>query len=39
VWEDVAWIHLAQERDQWCGVVNTVMKFRVPLNVRNLLSG
>jgi len=23
-WEDVAWIHLAQERDQWRGHVNTI---------------
>jgi hypothetical protein len=29
-WEDVDWIHLAQERDQWCVVFNTVMNPRVP---------
>jgi hypothetical protein len=28
-WEGVDWIHLAQERDQWRALVNTVMKFRV----------
>jgi hypothetical protein len=28
-WEDVDWIHLAQDRDQWRDLVNTVMKFRV----------
>jgi len=29
-WKIVDWIHLAQDRDQWRFVVNTVMKFRVP---------
>jgi hypothetical protein len=29
-WEGVDWIHLAQDRDQWRTVVNTVMKLRVP---------
>jgi hypothetical protein len=29
-WEGVDWMHLAQDRDQWWGVVNTVMKLRVP---------
>jgi hypothetical protein len=24
-WEGVDWIHLAQDRDQWQGLVNTVM--------------
>jgi hypothetical protein len=24
-WEDVDWIHLAQDRDQWQVLVNTVM--------------
>jgi hypothetical protein len=28
--EGVDWIHLAQDRDQWQAVVNTVMKLRVP---------
>jgi hypothetical protein len=27
--EDVDWIHLAQGRDQWRAVVNTVMKLRI----------
>jgi hypothetical protein len=30
MWEDVGWIHLAQDRDQWLAVVNTVMNLWVP---------
>jgi hypothetical protein len=30
-WEGVDWMHLAQNRDQWWAVVDTVMKLRVPL--------
>jgi hypothetical protein len=33
VWNDVGngqWIYLAQDRDQWRPVVNTVMNLRVP---------
>jgi hypothetical protein len=29
-WEGVDWIHLAQDRDQWRALVNTVMNLRVP---------
>jgi hypothetical protein len=29
-WEGVDWIHLAQDRDQWCALVNMVMNLRVP---------
>jgi hypothetical protein len=29
-WESVDWIHLAQDRDQWQAVVNTVTNLRVP---------
>jgi hypothetical protein len=28
--EGVHWIHLAQDRDRWRALVNTVMDFRVP---------
>jgi hypothetical protein len=27
-WEDVEWMHMAEDRDQWRGLVNTVMKLR-----------
>jgi hypothetical protein len=29
-WAGMDWIDLAQCRDQWRGLVNTVMNFRVP---------
>jgi hypothetical protein len=29
-WEGVDWIHLAQNRDQWWALVNTVMNLWVP---------
>jgi hypothetical protein len=29
-WDGVDWIHLAQDRDQWMALVNTVMNLRVP---------
>jgi len=29
-WEGVDWMHLAQDRDQWRTVVNTVINFWVP---------
>jgi hypothetical protein len=29
-WLGVDWIHLAQDRDQWHAVVDTVMNLRVP---------
>jgi hypothetical protein len=29
-WEIEGWIHLAQDRDYWSGLVKTVMNFRGP---------
>jgi hypothetical protein len=29
-WGDVDWIGLAQDRDRWRALVNSVLKFRVP---------
>jgi hypothetical protein len=35
---DVNWIHLAQDRDQWWVLVNTVMNLWVPQNAGNFLT-
>jgi hypothetical protein len=29
-WDGMDWIHVAQDRDQWRALVNTIMKLRVP---------
>jgi hypothetical protein len=29
-WGDTGWIHLAEDRNQWRALVNTVMNLRVP---------
>jgi hypothetical protein len=37
-WGDMDWIDLAQNRDQWRALVNTVMNIRFPYNVGKFLS-
>jgi hypothetical protein len=37
-WEDVDWIHLVEDRDQWRALVNTIMNHRVPRKAGNFLT-
>jgi hypothetical protein len=37
-WEDVDWINLAQDRDQWLAVMNMVMNLRVRKKAGNFLA-
>jgi hypothetical protein len=36
-WGGMDWIDLAQNRDQWRALVNTVMNFQIQLNVGKFL--
>jgi len=37
-WEDVEWIHLAQDRYQWYAFVNMVMSLQIPQKAGNFLT-
>jgi hypothetical protein len=37
-WEGADWIYLAQDRGQWQGLVNTVIKLLVPQEEENSLN-
>jgi hypothetical protein len=38
-WDGVDWIALAQDRDKWRVLVNSILNLRVPWNAGKLLSG
>jgi hypothetical protein len=38
-WDGMVWIDLAQNRDQWRALMNTVMNLPVPQNAGKFLSG
>jgi hypothetical protein len=37
-WGRMDWLDMAQDKDQWRALVNTVMNLRVPLNTGKLLN-
>jgi hypothetical protein len=38
-WSDVDWIGLAEDKNRWRALVNSVLNLRVPRNARKLSSG
>jgi hypothetical protein len=38
-WDGVDWMNMAQDRDQWRALVNTVLNLRVIRNAGKFLSG
>jgi hypothetical protein len=38
-WDGVDWIGMAQDRDKWRALVNTVLSLRVPSNAGGFLRG
>jgi hypothetical protein len=38
-WGDVGWIGLAQDRNRWRALVNSILNLRVPWNAGKLSSG
>jgi hypothetical protein len=38
-WSDVDWIGLAEDRNRWRALVNSVLNLRVPRNAGKLSSG
>jgi hypothetical protein len=38
-WDGVDWIDMAQNRDKWRALVNTILNLRVPYNAGKFLSG
>jgi hypothetical protein len=38
-WDGVYWIDMAQDRDQWRALVNTVLNLLVPYNAGEFLRG
>jgi len=38
LWEGVDWMHLAEDRDHWSSLVNTIINFRIPQKAGNFLT-